>query len=200
MDLFPCSEPNESNISWKGKSHSVRYVNESSYCLRPWQGSTSAKLFNYFSPGIISWSVNMKSFRLHQRRMSFGCLTLEFRQLISKFSQRTCVFMWECMLGVVGDLWWVVCVCVFPGGDETLSLTRCCSVKVKPYRMSGMMTRTERFHLIPPFPLFPSVPPICLLHLRLRPAHSRDKTDIYRPSPRVCIKTLCGCVSVRVCV
>lgn len=54
-----------------------------------------------------------------------------------------------------------VCVCVFPGGDETLSLTRCCSVKVKPYRMSGMMTRTERFRLIPPFPLFPSVPPNC---------------------------------------
>lgn len=59
------------------------------------------------------------------------------------------------------------CVCVFLGSDETLSLTRCCSVKVKPYRMSGMMTRTERFHLIPPFPFFPSVPPI-----RLRPPPS----------------------------
>lgn len=64
----------------------------------------------------------------------------------------------------MSELWRVVCVfvCVFPGGDETLSLTRCCSVKVKPYRMSGMMTRTERFHLIPLFPLFPSISPICL--------------------------------------
>lgn len=93
-----------------------------------------------------------------------------------------------------------MCLCVFPGGDETLSLTRCCSVKVKPYRMSGMMTRTERFHLIPPFPFFPSVPPICLPHPRLRPSHSQEKTDIYRPSPRVCIKTLRGCVGLSVCV
>lgn len=89
-----------------------------------------------------------------------------------------------------------LCVRVFPGSDETLSLTRCCSVKVKPYRMSGMMTRTERFHLIPPFPFFPSVPPICLPRLRLRPPHSQDKTDIYRPSPTVCIKTHPGCVGL----
>lgn len=98
-----------------------------------------------------------------------------------------------------------LCACVFLGSDETLSLTRCCSVKVKPYRMSGMMTRTERFHLIPPFPFFPSIPPICpphpLLYLRPRPTHSQDETDIYRPSPRVCIKTLRGCVGqcVHVC-
>lgn len=87
-----------------------------------------------------------------------------------------------------------VLVYVLPGGDRTLSLTRCCSVKVKPYRMSGMMTRTERFHLIPPFLLFPSNLSPPLLPCHLRPAHSRDETDIYRPSPGVCIKTLLGTV------
>lgn len=56
------------------------------------------------------------------------------------------------------------------GCDETLSLTQCCSVKVKPYRMSGMMTRTERFHLIPPFP-----------HLLLRP--SNLSTQLPSPAP-----------------
>lgn len=126
------------------------------------------------------------------------------------FSSDVCVYVRiyvGCWCQDCRALWWVVCVCfcvcVFPGSDETLSLTRCCSVKVKPYRMSGMMTRTERFHLIPPFPFFPSVPPICLPRLRLRPPHSQDKTDIYRPSPTVCIKSWAGvclpvCVSLRV--
>lgn len=108
------------------------------------------------------------------------------------------VFMWEytvCWVLVSGSLK-LVCAWGARRGccDETLFLTQCCSVKVKPYRMSEMMTCTERFHLIPPFPLFPSVPPICLPYLHLWPARSRDKTDIYRPSPTVCVKTFRGCV------
>lgn len=84
--------------------------------------------------------------------------------------------------------------------DETLYLTQCCSVKVKPYRMSEMMTRTERFHLIPPFPLFSAVPAICRPHLHLWPPRSLDETDIYRPSPTLCIKPVCGYVQACLCV
>lgn len=98
-----------------------------------------------------------------------------------------------------------VFVCVFPGSDETLSLTRCCSVKVKPYRMSGMMTRAERFHLIPPFPFFPPVPPICLPRLRLRPPHSQDKTGqtytgLHLQSASRLVQGVSACVCMCVCV
>lgn len=104
-----------------------------------------------------------------------------------------------------------MCVCVCVGCDETLSLTQCCSVKVKPYRMSGMMTRTERFHLIPPFPLFSCVPPICLpsFHLRPRSLTRQDRHtlaftySLHQNSSWVCLSArarVCVHVCMSVCL
>lgn len=119
-------------------------------------------------------------------------------------SQRVVLCLCESKHWVSGSLKSFLCVCLCVCCDETLYLTQCCSVKVKPYRMSGMMTCTERFHLISPFPLFLSVPPICLFHLHLRPGSltRRDRHTLAftyhlrRDSLWVCWPfSLCACKS-----
>ena len=58
-----------------------------------------------------------------------------------------CLSESECWL--MSDVEFLRAVCVLsPWWAPASDMVR--SVKVRPYRMSGMMTRTERFHLIPP--------------------------------------------------